>query len=88
MDSELGKLGKMENMVILYMIYSIFYTPSPTKMIEIKDCKAPKTAKEVRSFCGSLQFYNQMITNLNIMLNPLHQGAAKKSFELTLEMLI
>ena len=62
------------------------YTPIPTKIQALKEFKEPTTPKEVRQFCGCLQYYNQLIPNLNIKLSPLHRGAAKKPFVMTDEM--
>ena len=59
------------------------YAPLEAKLQPIRELAVPKTAKEVRSFCGSLQYYNAMIPSLNIKLAPLHRGAAAKEFEMT-----
>ena len=59
------------------------YAPSPDKVTAIKNCSLPTTAKDVRAFCGSLQYYNNMIPDLNIMLSPLHKGASAKEFLMT-----
>ena len=63
------------------------YCPNPGKVEAIRNMPLPRTAKEVRPFAGSLQFYNQMIPRLNIMLSSLHKGASKKPFEMTEEMI-
>ena len=56
------------------------YSPLPSKISALTARTLPKTAKEVRSFCGGLQFYNSIIPKLNLMLAPLHKGAAKTPF--------
>ena len=62
------------------------YSPLPRKMEGLTNTTLPKTAKEVRSFCGGLQFYNNLIPKLNLTLAPLHKGAAKIPFKMTDEM--
>ena len=62
------------------------YRPLDNKIEAIRSCPLPSTAKEVRQFTGSLQFYNSLISGLNIMLTPLHRGSAKKPFIMTQEM--
>ena len=51
----------------------------------IRELPTPTTAKEVRSFCGALQYYNSMYPGLNVKLAPLHRGSAVKEFEMTSE---
>ena len=63
------------------------YSPLESKLRPIRELPIPTTSKEVRSFCGSLQYYNSMIPKLNIKLAPLHRGAAKKDFTMTTEMI-
>ena len=63
------------------------YRPLESKIDAIRKCPEPTTAKEVRQFTGSLQFYNNLIEDLNIMLTPLHRGSAKKPFVMTDEMI-
>ena len=62
------------------------YSPLPCKIQALQNSDVPETAKDVRSFCGGLQFYNHMLPKLNIMLAPLHKGAAKIPFVMTTEM--
>ena len=62
------------------------YSPLEKKINALAGTEMPTTAKEVRSFTGGLQYYNHMIENLNIMLAPLHKGAAKTPFVMTDEM--
>ena len=62
------------------------YAPLEAKLLPLRELPVPQTAKEVRSFCGSLQYYNTMIPSLNIKLAPLHRGAAAKDFEMTMAM--
>ena len=62
------------------------YSPLPKKISALCNTTLPQTAKDVRSFCGGLQFYNSLIPKLNIMLSPLHKGAAKTPFKMTDEM--
>ena len=59
------------------------YSPLPSKISALTSRTLPKTAKDVRSFCGGLQFYNSLVPNLNLMLAPLHKGAAKTPFVMT-----
>ena len=63
------------------------YRPLENKIDAIRRCPEPTTAKEVRQFTGSLQFYNNLIEGLNILLTPLHRGSAKKPFIMTEEMI-
>ena len=63
------------------------YAPLESKLTPIRELPTPKTAKEVRSFCGALQYYNTMIPGLNMKLAPLHKGAAAKDFIMTPEMI-
>ena len=63
------------------------YRPLDKKIEAIRDCPEPTSPKEVRQFTGSLQFYNNLIENLNLMLTPLHRGSAKKPFVMTEEMI-
>ena len=53
------------------------------KIKALRETKMPQNAKDVRSFCGGLQYYNHMIPRLNILLSPLHRGAAKTPFIMT-----
>ena len=46
------------------------YQPLQAKIKAIQECPLPSTAKEVRQFCGSLQYYNSIILGLNIQLSP------------------
>ena len=62
------------------------YSPLTSKIAALTSRTLPKTAKEVRSFCGGLQFYNNIIPKLNLMLAPLHKGAAKSPFIMTEKM--
>jgi len=62
------------------------YSPLPHKIEGLTNTSLPKTAKEVRSFCAGLQFYNNIIPKLNLMLAPLHKGAAKIPFKMTDQM--
>ena len=62
------------------------YKPLENKVKAIQDCPLPTTPKEVRQFCGSLQYYNSIIKGLNVHLSPLHRGSAKKPFTMTTEM--
>ena len=61
----------------------IGYSPIDDKIKALQEAKMPETAKDVRSFCGGLQYYNHMIPRLNILLSPLHRGAAKTPFIMT-----
>ena len=63
------------------------YAPLESKLIPIRELPTPTTAKEVRSFCGALQYYNSMYPRLNVKLAPLHRGAAVKEFKMTVEMI-
>ena len=45
------------------------YEPLPAKIRAIREYPLPTTPKEVRQFCGSLQYYNNLIHGLNIHLN-------------------
>ena len=62
------------------------YQPLESKIRAIQECPLPTTPKEVRQFCGALQYYNNIIRSLNVQLSPLHKGSAKKPFEMTAEM--
>ena len=62
------------------------YQPLEGKIKAIRECPLPTTPKEVRQFCGSLQYYNSIIKGLNVQLSPLHRGSAKKPFTMTKEM--
>ena len=61
----------------------IGYSPIDDKIRALRETKMPQNAKDVRSFCGGLQYYNHMIPRLNILLSPLHRGAAKTPFTMT-----
>ena len=61
----------------------IGYSPMDEKIKALRETKMPQNAKDVRSFCGGLQYNNHMIPRLNILLSPLHRGAAKTPFIMT-----
>ena len=62
------------------------YAPLPKKIQALQELPIPETAKEVRHFCGALQYYNTMIPRLNLLLSPLHRGSVKVPFVMTDEM--
>ena len=52
-------------------------TPDPEKVTAIKDAKPPKTAKEVRSFLGLVNYCSTFIPNFSTISKPLRELTKK-----------
>ena len=71
-SSELDYLG--------YHITTEGWTVNKSKINDLLQVQPPSTTKEVRTFCGMLNFYLNAIPNLQRILRPLHALTGKKKF--------
>lgn len=46
--------------------------PIKNNLISIENFPVPKTQKNVRQFLGKINFYNEYVSNIAIILDPLH----------------
>lgn len=63
-----------------YRITSEGWTINKSKIDDLLKVQPPTTTKEVRTFCGMLNFYLNCIPNLQRILRPLHALTGKKKF--------